>query len=67
MDRWKADMGKIKKKKRRKKKKIKPPKKENLGIWRGRKITKYCIILIIYNLGGSKNRLIKLAGAEVAD
>ena len=55
-------MGRIKIKKIKKKK---SPKNKDIGVRRGRKITKYYIILIIYNLGRLKNRLIKLVGAEV--
>ena len=33
---------------------------------KGRKVANYCVFLMIYDSGGSKNRLAKAAGAELA-
>ena len=76
MDRWKADMGRVReekrreekrrqKKRRRKKiKKRKSPKKEDQGARKGRKVAKHCVFPMICGSGGSKSRLAKAAGAQ---
>ena len=64
MDRWKAEMGRVREEKRRRKKtkKRKSPKKEDPGARKGRKVAKHCVFPI--GSGGSKSRLAKAAGAE---
>ena len=66
MDRWKAEMWRVREKRRveeRRSKKRKSQKKEDAGARKGRKVAKHCVILMICGSGGSKNRLAK-AGAE---
>ena len=66
MDRWKAEMGRVREEKRRRKKikKRKSPKKEDPGARKGRKVAKHCVFPMICGSGGSKSRLAKAAGAE---
>ena len=66
MDRWKADMVRVREEKRRRKKikKRKSPKKEDPGARKGRKVAKHCVFPMICGSGGSKSRLAKAAGAE---
>ena len=68
MDRWKAEMGRVREEKRREKKKedqrreIK--KKEDWGARRGRKVAMHYVFPMILGSGRSKSRLAKAAGAE---
>ena len=68
MDRWKAEMGRVREEKRREEerrsKKRKPQKKEDPGARKGRKVAKPCVFPMICGSGGSKRRLPKAAGAE---
>ena len=66
MDRWKAEMGKVREEKRRRKKikKRKSPKKDDPGARKGRKVTKHCVFPMICGSGGSKSRPAKAASAE---
>ena len=72
MDRWKAEMGRVREKRRveerrveeRKSEKGKSQKKEDAGARKGRKVAKHCVFPMICGSGGSKNRLAKAAGAE---
>ena len=72
MDRWKAEMGKVREKRRveerrveeRRSEKRKSQKKEDAGARKGRKVTKHCVFPKICGSGGSKSRLAKAAGAE---
>ena len=41
-------------------------KRENAGARRGRKVAKHCVFPVFCGSGGSKGRLAKAAGAEVA-
>ena len=68
MDRWKAEMGRVREEKRRRKKikKRKSEKKEDAGARKGRKVAKHCVFLMIWGSGGSKSRLAKAAGAKHA-
>ena len=68
MDRWKAEMGRVKEEKRRRKKikKRKGEKKEDAGARKGRKVAKHCVFPMICGSGESKSRLAKAAGAEPA-
>ena len=60
MDRWKADMGRVREEKRRRKK----IKKEKVPEEKRRKVAKHCVFPMICGSGGSKSRLAKAAGAE---
>ena len=66
MDRWKAEMGRVREEKReeRRSKKRKSQKKEDPGARKGRKVAKHCVFPMICGSGGSKSRLAKAAGAE---
>ena len=72
MDRWKAEMGRVREKRRveerrveeRRSEKRKSQKKEDAGARKGRKVTKHCVFPKICGSGGSKSRLAKAAGAE---
>ena len=67
MDRWKAEMGRVREKRRvekRRSEKRKSQKKEDAGARKGRKVTKHCVFPMICGSGGSKSRLAKAAGAE---
>ena len=69
MDRWKAEMGRVREKRRveeRRSEKRKSQKKEDAGARKGRKVAKHCVFPMIWGSGGSKNRLAKAAGAEPA-
>ena len=70
MDRWKAEMGRVREEKRREEerrsKKRKLQKKEDRGARKGRKAAKHCVFPMICGSGGSKRRLAKAAGAEPA-
>ena len=69
MDRWKAEMGRVREAKRREEKrrrKRKSQKKEDPGARKGRKVAKHCVFRMIWGSGGSKSRLAKAAGAEPA-
>ena len=59
MDRWKAEMGRVREEKRREEERS--TKKESL---RSRKVAKHCGSPMICGSGGSKSRLAKAAGAE---
>ena len=63
MDRWKAEMGRVRGEKRSKRK---SQKKEDPGARKGRKVAKHCVFPMICGSGGSKSRLAKVAGAEPA-
>ena len=58
----KQGRGREKRKIRRKKSK----KTENADVWKGRKVAKHCVFLIICGSGGSKSRLANASGAELA-
>ena len=67
MDRWKAEMGRVREKRRvekRRSEKRKSQKKEDADARKGRKVVKHCVFPIICGSGGSKSRLAKAAGAE---
>ena len=67
MDRWKAEMGRVREKRRveeRRWEKRKSQKKEDAGARKGRKVAKHCVFPMICGSGGSKSRLAKAAGAE---
>ena len=64
MDRWKAEMGRVREEKKIKKRKS--PKKEGPGAQKGRKVAKHCVFPMICGSRGSKSRLAKAAGAEPA-
>ena len=67
MDRWKAEMGRVREKRRveeRRSEKRKSQKKEDADARKGRKVAKQCVFPIICGSGGSKSRLAKAAGAE---
>ena len=67
MDRWKAEMGRVREKRRveeRRSEKRKSKKKEDAGARKGRKVAKHCVFPMICGCGGSKSRLAKAAGAE---
>ena len=71
MDRWKAEMGRVREEKkreeRRKKiKKRKSEKKEDPGARKSRKVAAHCVFPMICGSGGSKSRLAKAASAEPA-
>ena len=69
MDRWKAEMGRVREKRRveeRRSEKRKSQKKEDAGARKGRKVAKHCVFPMICGSGGSKSRLAKAAGAEPA-
>ena len=68
MDRWKAEMGRVREEKRRRKKikKRKSQKKEDPGARKGRKAAKHSVFPMICGSGGSKSRLAKAVGAEPA-
>ena len=68
VDRWKAEMGRVREEKRIRKKikKRKSPKKEDPGARKGRKVAKHCVFPMICGSGGLKSRLAKAAGAEPA-
>ena len=65
MDRWKAEMGRVREKRRveeRRSEKRKSQKKEDADA--RRKVAKHCVFPMICGSGGSKSRLAKAAGAE---
>ena len=67
MDRWKAEMGRVREKRRveeRRWQKRKSQKKEDADARKGRKVAKHCVFPMICGSGGSKSRLAKAAGAE---
>ena len=66
MDRWKAEMGRVREEKRRRKKlkKRKSQKKEDSDARKGRKVANRCVFPMICGSGGSKSRLAKAVGAE---
>ena len=64
MDRWKAEMGRVREEKRRRKRKSQQ--KEDPGARKGRKVAKHWVFPMIWGSGGSKSRLVKAAGAEPA-
>ena len=55
-----------KRKEERRSKKRKSQKKEDPGARKGKKVAKHCIFPMIWGSGGSKSRLSKAAGAELA-
>ena len=75
MDRWKAEMGRVRKKRRveerraeeRRSEKRKSQKTEDAGARRGSKVVKHCVFPMICRPRGSKSRLAKAAGAEPSD
>ena len=71
MDRWKAEMGRVREEKRREEerrsRKRKSPKKEDPGARKGKKFARHCVFPMICGSGGSKSRLAKAAGAEPSD
>ena len=67
MDRWKAEMGRVREKRRveeRRSERRKSQKKEDAGARKGRKVAKRCVFPMICGSGGSTSRLAKAAGAE---
>ena len=67
MDRWKAEMGRVREKRRveeRRSEKRKSQKKEDADARKGRKVAKHSVFPIICGSGESKSRLAKAAGAE---
>ena len=64
MDRWKAEMGRVREEKRRRKRKSQ--KKEDPGARKGSEVAIHCVFPMIYGSRGSKSRLAKAAGAEPA-
>ena len=67
MDRWKAEMGRVREKRRVEKRtseKRKNQKKEDEGARKGRKVAKHCVFPMISGSGASKSRLAKAAGAK---
>ena len=74
MDRWKAEMERVREKTRveerraeeRISEKRKDQKKEDAGARKGKKIAKHYVFPMIWGSGGSKSRLAKAAGAEPA-
>ena len=70
MDRWQAEVVRVKEEKRREEerrsKRRKSQKKEDPGARKGRKVAKHCVFPMICGSGGSKSRLAKAAGAEPA-
>ena len=69
MDRWKAEMGRVREKRRveeRRSEKRKSQKKEDADARKGKKVAKHCVFPMICGSGGSKSRLAKAAGAEPA-
>ena len=69
MDRWKAEMGRVREKRReeeRRSEKRKSQKKEDADARKSRKVAKHCVFPMICGSGGSKSRLAKAAGAEPA-
>ena len=64
MDRWKAEQGRGREKRKIKRKK--GEKKEDADARKGRKVAKHCVFPMIWGSGGSKSRLAKAAGAELA-
>ena len=76
IDRWKAEMGRVREKRRvkerraeeRRSEKRKSQKKEDAGARKvrekGRKVAQHCVFPMICGSGGSKSRLAKAAGAE---
>ena len=67
MDRWKAEMGRVREKRRveeRRSEKRNSQKKEDAGTRKGRKVAKHGVFPMIYGSGGSTSRLAKAAGAE---
>ena len=59
MDRWKAEMGRVREEKRIRQniKKRNSLKREDPGAWKGRKVAKQCVFPMICGSGGSKSRL----------
>ena len=68
MDRWKAEMGRVREKRRveeRRSEKRKSQKKEDADARKGRKVAQHCVFPMICGSGGSKSRLAKAAGAAL--
>ena len=63
MDRWKAEMERVREEKRREEKK-EDKRRQDPGARKGRKVAKHCVFPLICGSGGSKSRLAKAAGAE---
>ena len=67
MDRWKAEMGRVREKRRveeRRSEKRKSQKKEDPGARKGREVAKHYVFPMVGGSGGSKSRLATAAGAE---
>ena len=67
MDRWKAEMGRVREKRRveeRRSEKRKSQKKEDADAQKGRKVTKHYVFQWFVAPEGRKSRLAKAAGAE---
>ena len=69
MDRWKAEVGRVKEEKTRKKKikEEKSQKKKDAAARKGRKVANHSVFQMICGSGGSKSWLAKAAGAEPSD
>ena len=64
-DRWKAEMGRVREEKKKKEdQRRESQKEEDPGAWKGRKVAKHCVFLMVCGSGGWKSRLAKAAGAE---
>ena len=66
MDRWKAEMGRVREKRRVEERRSEKRKSEEADARKGRKVAKHCVFPMICGSGGSKSRLAKAAGAEPA-
>ena len=66
MDRWQAEMGRVREEKRRRSKKRKSQKKEDPGAQKGRKVAKHCVFPMICGSGGSKRRLKRRVQSQLA-
>ena len=69
MDRWKSRSGKSQRRERVRRKKIREEKESEerrCRCTKGRKVAKNCVFPMFCGSGGSKSRLAKAAGSEVA-
>jgi hypothetical protein len=62
----KAEVGRAREEKRRERRGRKSQKKEDAGARKGRKVAIHCVFPMICGSEGSKSRLAKAAGAQVA-
>ena len=66
MDRWQAEMGRVREEKRRRSKKRKSQKKEDPGAQKGRKVAKHYVFPMICGSRGSKSRLKRRVQSQLA-